>query len=176
MGRKTSRIISGTNKRNGTKKCRGCLLRNISTSTPNLNNSAQVHNYFEVMNNSGLPTIMIDLVCSYHLYVLINTLLQVRRYSIVRQPKMFSKAYAIFFHRLFGPIEPQTFEVLDVTIVRERLTWNILYCLCVSLRFQTEKRSNIVEEKVEMFRKGVEGGCSKRGQASERNLLDLPNR
>ena len=34
----------------------------------------------------------------------------------------------------------------------------------------------LVEEKVETFWKGIEGGFSKRGQASERILLDLPNR
>jgi len=34
----------------------------------------------------------------------------------------------------------------------------------------------LVEEKVEMFWKGLDGGFSKRGQASESILLDLPNR
>ena len=34
----------------------------------------------------------------------------------------------------------------------------------------------LVEEKVDTFWKGLEGGFSKRGQASESILLHLPNR
>ncbi|KIM49851.1 hypothetical protein M413DRAFT_117035 [Hebeloma cylindrosporum] len=56
--------------------------------------------------------------------------------------------HAIFFHRLFGPIKPQTFEVLDVTIPA----------------VSDQETEQLVDEKVDAFWKGLEGGFSKRGQ------------
>lgn len=76
--------------------------------------------------------------------------------------------HAIFFHRLFGPIKPQTFEVLDVTMV-----WSISLEYRQSLtRHQPAvsdpETEQLVDEKVDTFWKGIEGGFSKRGQASEK--------
>ncbi|KAJ4485875.1 autophagy-related protein [Lentinula aciculospora] len=55
---------------------------------------------------------------------------------------------AILFHRLFGTVKPKTREVLGVTMPG------------VS-DLEMEK---LVEEKVDLFWKGMEGGMSKRGQ------------
>ena len=88
---------------------------------------------------------------------------------------MFSKAHAVFFHRLFGPIKPQTFEILeiiDVIIVCERLTPLLVRRQPAVSDRETEQ---LIEEKVETFWKGLEGDFSKRGRASESILLDLPN-
>ncbi|PPQ99170.1 hypothetical protein CVT24_009261 [Panaeolus cyanescens] len=56
--------------------------------------------------------------------------------------------HMILFHRLFGNIKPTTYEVLDVTMPGVGDT-------------EIEK---LVDEKVEAFRRGVEGGSSKKGQ------------
>ncbi|CAK5279041.1 unnamed protein product [Mycena citricolor] len=57
--------------------------------------------------------------------------------------------HAILFHRLFGLVKPQTFEVLDVTLPGVSDT----------------EIEQLVNEKVEAFRRSVETGSSKRGQA-----------
>ncbi|EIM83183.1 uncharacterized protein STEHIDRAFT_101279 [Stereum hirsutum FP-91666 SS1] len=59
--------------------------------------------------------------------------------------------HAILFHRLFGNIKPQTFEVLDVTIPG----------------VADPDMEKLVNEKVEVFWKGMESGAhNKRGQVS----------
>ncbi|KIY70103.1 hypothetical protein CYLTODRAFT_420076 [Cylindrobasidium torrendii FP15055 ss-10] len=58
--------------------------------------------------------------------------------------------HAILFHRAFGTIKPKTFQVMDVTMPYiadpETETW--------------------VQDKVDLFWKGIETGASKRGQVS----------
>ncbi|KAL1742532.1 autophagy-related protein [Schizophyllum fasciatum] len=56
--------------------------------------------------------------------------------------------HAILFHRLFGTVKPQTFEVLDVTMP--------------GVSDATMER--LVSDKVETFRRTLEGGAEKRGQ------------
>ncbi|KIK70744.1 hypothetical protein GYMLUDRAFT_235160 [Collybiopsis luxurians FD-317 M1] len=55
---------------------------------------------------------------------------------------------AILFHRLFGTIKPKTREVLGVTMPGVSDT----------------EMERLVEEKVDVFWKGIENGMSKRGQ------------
>ncbi|TFY73234.1 hypothetical protein EWM64_g10779 [Hericium alpestre] len=57
--------------------------------------------------------------------------------------------HAILFHRLFGTIRPQTFEVLDVTMPG----------------VADPEMERLVDEKVDAFWKGMENGA-KRGQIS----------
>jgi len=56
--------------------------------------------------------------------------------------------HAILFHRLFGTIKAQTFEVLDVTMPG----------------VADPDTEQLVNDKVDAFWKGIEGGASKRGQ------------
>ncbi|KAF9032931.1 autophagy-related protein [Panaeolus papilionaceus] len=56
--------------------------------------------------------------------------------------------HMILFHRLFGNIKPTTYEVLDVTMPG----------------VGDAEIEKLVDEKVEAFRRGVEGGSSKKGQ------------
>ncbi|TDL19377.1 DUF1649-domain-containing protein [Rickenella mellea] len=56
--------------------------------------------------------------------------------------------HAILFHRLFGTIKPKTIEVLDVTMPGVK----------------DPKAEELVNEKVDAFWKGIEGGTSKSGQ------------
>ncbi|KAF8237014.1 DUF1649-domain-containing protein [Tricholoma matsutake] len=56
--------------------------------------------------------------------------------------------HSILFHRLFGTVKPQTFEVLDVTMPGVSDTG----------------MEQLVNEKVEAFWKGIEGDANKRGQ------------
>ncbi|KAH9884648.1 DUF1649-domain-containing protein [Cubamyces lactineus] len=84
------------------------------------------------MNVGGHPTITIDLVLDR------------------QQTKEVLRAvlHAILFHRLFGTVKPQTFEVLDVTMPG----------------VDDNEITHLVEEKVDAFWRGVEGGANKRGQ------------
>ena len=85
--------------------------------------------------------------------------------------------HAIFFHRLFGPIKPQTFEVLDVTMVCERLFWNIANYLCVvSLRFRTKKRNNLSRKRSMRFGKESKAGLVNGVRQVKNELLNLQNR
>jgi hypothetical protein len=59
--------------------------------------------------------------------------------------------------------------ILDVRMVCGGLVWNIANFF-LSLRFRTKKPRN---EKINVFWKGIKGGFIKRGQASEKNLLNL---
>lgn len=56
--------------------------------------------------------------------------------------------HAIFFHRLFGLVKPQTFEVLDVTMPG----------------VANAEIEQLVKEKVDSFWKAMEGGPNKHGQ------------
>ena len=72
------------------------------------------------MSSSVLPTITIDLVSSPHTYLIYSAIssteLQVLDRSTTRDV-LRGVLHAILFHRLFGTIKAQTFEVLDVTMV-----------------------------------------------------------
>ncbi|KDR82145.1 hypothetical protein GALMADRAFT_240679 [Galerina marginata CBS 339.88] len=84
------------------------------------------------MNNAVLPTITVDLILD----------------RLTMKDALHGVLHSILFHRLFGTIKPQTFEVLDVTMpgVSDPETERLVY------------------EKVDTFWKGIEGGASKRGQ------------
>ncbi|KIK80687.1 hypothetical protein PAXRUDRAFT_158000 [Paxillus rubicundulus Ve08.2h10] len=56
--------------------------------------------------------------------------------------------HSILFHRLFGTVKPQTFEVLDVTMPG----------------VADYEMEQLVDEKVDIFWKGIESGANKRGQ------------
>ncbi|KAF8638892.1 hypothetical protein AX17_001944 [Amanita inopinata Kibby_2008] len=56
--------------------------------------------------------------------------------------------HSILFHRLFGTVKPQTFEVLDVTMPG----------------VSDPAMEQLVNDKVELFWKGIESGMNKRGQ------------
>ncbi|PFH53521.1 hypothetical protein AMATHDRAFT_137607 [Amanita thiersii Skay4041] len=56
--------------------------------------------------------------------------------------------HSILFHRLFGTVKPQTFEVLDVTMPG----------------VSDPAMEQLVNEKVDTFWKGLESGMNKRGQ------------
>ncbi|PPR05180.1 hypothetical protein CVT26_012266 [Gymnopilus dilepis] len=84
------------------------------------------------MNNALLPTISIPL--------------EIDRQTM--RDVLHGVLHSILFHRLFGTIKPQTFEVLDVTMPG----------------ISHPETERLVDEKVDAFRKGVEGGGSKRGQ------------
>ncbi|KAF8162665.1 autophagy-related protein [Crassisporium funariophilum] len=84
------------------------------------------------MSNSVLPTITIDLVLD----------------RSTTKDVLHGVLHAILFHRLFGTIKPQTFEVLDVTMPG----------------ISDPETEQLVHEKVDTFWKGIEGGVSKRGQ------------
>jgi len=79
-----------------------------------------------------LPTITIDLVLDR------NSTRDVLRGVL----------HAILFHRLFGTVKAQTFEVLDVTMPG----------------VADPDTEQLVNDKVDAFWKGIEGGASKRGQ------------
>ncbi|KAI0931037.1 hypothetical protein AcW1_001464 [Taiwanofungus camphoratus] len=78
------------------------------------------------------PTITIDLVLDRH------TTKEVLRAVL----------HSILFHRLFGTVKAQTFEVLDVTMPG----------------VDDADMTQLVEDKVDAFWKAIEGGASKRGQ------------
>ncbi|KDQ51157.1 hypothetical protein JAAARDRAFT_73804 [Jaapia argillacea MUCL 33604] len=56
--------------------------------------------------------------------------------------------HSILFHRLFGTVKPQTFEVFDVTMPG----------------VDDKDMEQLVDDKVDAFWKGIEGGSNKRGQ------------
>ncbi|KAF8891132.1 autophagy-related protein [Gymnopilus junonius] len=84
------------------------------------------------MNNALLPTITIPL--------------ELDRSTI--KDVLHGVLHSILFHRLFGTIKPQTFEVLDVTMPG----------------VSDPETERLVDEKVDAFWKGIEGGATKRGQ------------
>ncbi|KAM6501013.1 Autophagy-related protein 1010 [Amanita muscaria] len=80
----------------------------------------------------SLPTIIIDLILDR------STIKEV----------LHGMLHAILFHRLFGTVKPQTFEVLDVTMPG----------------VSDSEMEQLVNEKVEAFWRGIEIGFDKRGQ------------
>ncbi|KAG2067013.1 DUF1649-domain-containing protein [Suillus decipiens] len=56
--------------------------------------------------------------------------------------------HSILFHRLFGTVKPQTFEVFDVTMPG----------------VSDPEMEQLMTEKVDIFWKGIESGANKRGQ------------
>ncbi|TCD71022.1 hypothetical protein EIP91_000520 [Steccherinum ochraceum] len=56
--------------------------------------------------------------------------------------------HSILFHRLFGTVKAKTFEVLDVTMPA----------------VDDEATEQLVDQRVDTFWKGIEGGVNKRGQ------------
>ncbi|KZT02074.1 uncharacterized protein LAESUDRAFT_763182 [Laetiporus sulphureus 93-53] len=56
--------------------------------------------------------------------------------------------HSVLFHRLFGTVKEQSHEVLDVTMPG----------------IDDPEMKQLIEEKVDAFWKGIEGGISKRGQ------------
>ncbi|KAF9463433.1 autophagy-related protein [Collybia nuda] len=56
--------------------------------------------------------------------------------------------HSILFHRLFGTVKPQTFEVLDITMPG----------------VEDMEMEQLVNEKVDAFWKGIESGSNKRGR------------
>jgi hypothetical protein len=77
------------------------------------------------MNNPH-PTITIDLV--RHSFTPLYPLKSVTQVLDRHTTKEVLQAvlHAILFHRLFGLVKPQTFDVLDVTMVREQLVLTLL--------------------------------------------------
>ncbi|KAG5636259.1 hypothetical protein H0H81_008615 [Sphagnurus paluster] len=59
--------------------------------------------------------------------------------------------HSILFHRLFGTVKPTSFEVLDVTMPG----------------VSDPEMEQLVNDKVDAFWKGIEGGANKRGQRSD---------
>ncbi|OJA18501.1 hypothetical protein AZE42_07590 [Rhizopogon vesiculosus] len=82
--------------------------------------------------NSNFPTVTIDVTLDRHnVKEVLNAIL-----------------HSILFHRLFGTVKPQTFEVLDVTMPG----------------VADPEMEQLVTEKVDIFWKGIESGANKRGQ------------
>ncbi|KAJ7290288.1 autophagy-related protein [Mycena rebaudengoi] len=82
--------------------------------------------------NTSHPTITIDLVLDRH----------------TTKDVLQGVLHAILFHRLFGLVKPQIFEVLDVTMPG----------------VSDPEMEQLVNEKVDVFWRGIESGASKRGQ------------
>lgn len=81
--------------------------------------------------------------------------------------------HSILFHRLFGTVKPQTFEVLDVTMVRPaslplppprpRLT-RAPHLTNTQPGVDDPEIRQLVDSKVEAFWKSIEGGYNKSGK------------
>ncbi|PCH34367.1 DUF1649-domain-containing protein [Wolfiporia cocos MD-104 SS10] len=82
--------------------------------------------------NRSFPTITIDLVLNRN----------------IAKDVMRAVLHSILFHRLFGTVKEQIFEILDVTMPG----------------VDDPEIKRIVDEKVDAFWKGVEGGTTKHGQ------------
>ncbi|KAG6328096.1 hypothetical protein ID866_10492, partial [Astraeus odoratus] len=81
---------------------------------------------------SSIPTVTIDIVLD-------------RRNA---KDVLHAILHAILFHRLFGTVKPQTFEVLDVTVPG----------------VSDPEMEQLINDKVETFWKAIENGSNKRGQ------------
>ncbi|EMD32500.1 hypothetical protein CERSUDRAFT_118535 [Gelatoporia subvermispora B] len=82
--------------------------------------------------NGSHPTITIDLVLD----------------RLTTKDVLCAVLHSILFHRLFGTIKPQTFDILDVTMPG----------------VDDPEMIALVENKVDSFWKGMESGSNKRGQ------------
>ncbi len=72
--------------------------------------------------------------------------------------------HAILFHRLFGTIKPQTFEVLDVTMVRPMSVQIGHSLMDLQPGVADPNVQRLVDEKVNAFWKGLESVALKRGE------------
>ncbi|KAF7295817.1 hypothetical protein HMN09_01124600 [Mycena chlorophos] len=68
------------------------------------------------------------------------------------QPVLQATLHSILFHRLFGPLKPQTFDVLDAQVTMPGV--------------KDAKMEAMVDSKVAAFLRAVDGGVRKRGQIS----------
>nr|GAT52906.1 predicted protein [Mycena chlorophos] len=68
------------------------------------------------------------------------------------QPVLQAVLHSILFHRLFGPLKPQTFDVLDGQVTMPGV--------------KDAKMEALVDNKVAAFLRAVDGGGQKRGQIS----------
>ncbi|KIJ64177.1 hypothetical protein HYDPIDRAFT_90906 [Hydnomerulius pinastri MD-312] len=82
--------------------------------------------------NAPFPTVTIDVILDRH----------------SAKEVLHAILHSILFHRLFGTVKPQTFEVLDVTMPG----------------VADPEMEQLVNEKVDIFWKGIESGTNKRGQ------------
>ncbi|KAG2033004.1 autophagy-related protein [Suillus americanus] len=82
--------------------------------------------------NANHPTVTIDVILDRHSAKEVLTAI----------------LHSILFHRLFGTVKPQTFEVFDVTMPG----------------VSDPEMEQLVTEKVDIFWKGIESGANKRGQ------------
>lgn len=75
--------------------------------------------------------------------------------------------HAILFHRLFGTVKPQTFEVLDITMVRIHEISLTLIWISVFLQpgVADSEMEQLIADRVDVLWKGIENGTNKRGQA-----------
>ena len=86
--------------------------------------------------------------------------------------------HSILFHRLFGTVKPQTFEVLDVTMVSAPSLNSLPSCpprltggphlTHVQPGVDDPEIRKLVDSKVEAFWKSVEGGYNKSGKVRVR--------
>ncbi|KAG2144659.1 autophagy-related protein [Suillus bovinus] len=86
--------------------------------------------------NANFPTVTIDVILDRHSAKEVLTAI----------------LHSILFHRLFGTVKPQTFEVLDVTMSS------------LQPGVSDPEMEHLVTEKVDIFWKGIESGANKRGQ------------
>ncbi|KAH7921533.1 DUF1649-domain-containing protein [Leucogyrophana mollusca] len=82
--------------------------------------------------NANFPTVSIDVIIDRH----------------TAKEVLHAVLHSILFHRLFGTVKPQTFEVLDVTMPG----------------VADPEMEALVNEKVDVFWKALESGTHKRGQ------------
>lgn len=88
--------------------------------------------------------------------------------------------HAILFHRLFGTVKPQTFEVLDITMVRIHEISLTLIWIGVFLQpgVADSEMEQLIADRVDVLWKGIENGTNKRGQARlfsiDRSLSNPP--
>ncbi|KAG5721399.1 hypothetical protein E4T56_gene12915 [Termitomyces sp. T112] len=82
--------------------------------------------------NGSFPTITIDLVLD----------------RLTTKDVLRGMLHSVLFHRLFGTVKPQTFEVLDVTMPG----------------VSDVEMEQLVNDKVDAFWRGIEGGASRSGQ------------
>ncbi|KNZ77901.1 hypothetical protein J132_03177 [Termitomyces sp. J132] len=72
--------------------------------------------------------------------------------------------HSVLFHRLFGTVKPQTFEVLDVTMVCSNSTSHRHNLMEYQPGVSDVEMEQLVNDKVDAFWRGIEGGASRSGQ------------
>jgi len=99
--------------------------------------------------NSTHPVVTIDIVsneCVLSFFSLSEIVQVLDRHTT--KEVLRAVLHAILFHRLFGTVKPQTFEVLDVTMPG----------------VADPEIERLINDRVHAFWKAIEGGSSKRGQ------------